>query len=321
MSCSSDEPAQPAEVDDAQYELHEWTTVLPQEVLDAIVSKDDAQGTIRFRGAPEIVRSRAPGDVIIGGKSAATPRGFLRAVVSVQPDGEDTVVETMPVPLPLAFKRLHAKIAPRVVDIAAPSPTTGSRAFEPGLRPAIYKAEKVVGGSRVFDAKVYDLDGNKETKDDQFYVHAELSGSVGYSATIDLDWLDSGGAIAKAKECLKELVKNPLSALDDCAPDIPDVSVSFDAFLRGNGLLDVEGAASKDYESPSIYLNEEPWDLPDFYVGPVLISPELDFTARVEGEAATAFHARTEFGYDVSVGASAGTRAASSLPSRRSPRR
>ncbi len=101
-------------------------------------------------------------------------------------------------------------------------------------------------------------------------------------------------------------MKNPLSALDDCAPDIPDVTVSFEASLRGNGLLEVDGAASKEYESPSIYLNEEPWELPDFYVGPVLISPELDFTARVEGEAATAFHARTEFGYDISVGASAG---------------
>lgn len=170
-SCSSDEPAAPAtQVDDVDYELQEWTTVLPQEVLDAIVSKDDAQGTIRFRGAPEIVRNREPGDVIIGGKSAATPRGFVRAVVSVKPEGEDTVVETMPVPLPLGFKRLHAKIAPRVVDLATPSPSTGSRAFEPELLPSVYKSEKVVGGSRVFDAKLYDLDGNKETRDDQFYV-------------------------------------------------------------------------------------------------------------------------------------------------------
>ena len=123
-SCSSDEPAAPAtQVDDVDYELQEWTTVLPQEVLDAIVSKDDAQGTIRFRGAPEIVRNREPGDVIIGGKSAATPRGFVRAVVSVKPEGEDTVVETMPVPLPLAFKRLHAKIAPRVVDYLKTPPS------------------------------------------------------------------------------------------------------------------------------------------------------------------------------------------------------
>ena len=308
LSCSGDEPSSGAESDDAQYELHEWTTVLPQEALDAIASRDDAVGTLRFRGAPESVRARAPGDVIVGGKSAATPRGILRVVVSVTPDGEDTVLETMPVALPLAFKRLHARVAPRVADVAAPSEVTGTRALEPNLTPSVYKSSKVVGGARVFDAKVYDQDENPETKDDQFYVHAELSGQVGYSATVDLDWLDDAGAISKVKDCLKKIATNPLSALGDCVPSIPDVRVSFETFLRGNGLLDVEGAASKEYASPPIYLNEEPWVLPDLVVGPIVLTPELDFTARVEGDAATAFHARTEFGYDVSVGASAGLR-------------
>ncbi len=121
-----------------------------------------------------------------------------------------------------------------------------------------------------------------------------------------LDWLDSEGMLNQAHECLKKIIKNPLSVFSDCI-ELPDVKVGFDIELAGNGVLDVDGAASKNYASGAIPLNEEPWELPELIAGPVVLTPELDFTATVEGDAATYFHARTEFGYDLGANASVGT--------------
>ncbi len=308
LGCGSADEA-PAERDRASYELHPWVTELGDTELDALVESDPAFGTLRFAGVPERVASRQPGDVLIAGKSQHTPKGLLRAVVSVSHEGGDTVVETVPVPLPLAFAKLHAKLAAREVSFTA-RPAASSEG--PTSQPQWSKSA-VVGDQRVFDLQVYDVDQNPKTKNDQLYVHAELEGKVAFTASVDLDWLDSAGAISHAKDCLKKLVKDPTAILSSCVT-LPDVKVGFDASLSGNALLDVDGAASKPYVSEPILLNDEPWELPELWVGPVLLTPSLDFTARLEGDSATYFHSRTEHGFDVGVAVSVGTKSGVSAP-------
>jgi hypothetical protein len=312
--CSSDAeaPAAPPR-DELSYRLQPWTTELPAEVLSALTKNDLETGTLTFSGSPALVRDRAPGDVLVAGKSDQTPKGLLRAVVSVTSDGGDTVVETIPVPLPLAFESLHAKLTRTGIDLAGPNGPNQPKSTTPALSAEAYTVGKTVGDQRVFDTELYNLDKNKDTKDDQFLVHAELQGQVGFTATVDLDWLDASGAIDHAKDCLEKAIKNPLSILSDCVT-LPDVKVSFDVSLEGDGLLDVEGAASKEYKSGPIPLSETPWELPDLYAGPVVLTPELDFTANVEGDAANYFHARTEFGYDLGVKAKIGTKSGVSAP-------
>ena len=305
-ACGSDDPpAAGPPADEARFELHPWVTELGPEALAALVAKDDPAGVLRFRGAPASVVARKPGDVIVAGKSDATPRGLLRGVALVESAGEETLVRTFPVPLPLAFKSLHAKLDRGTRDIADPS--------GPPVSPRSYKTSKQVGGKRIFHDPVYNQDGNEDSKSDQLIVHAEIEGQVGYSAAVDLDWLDDPNVLAQAKQCLEKIAKGDVSgAFSDCTP-MPDVKVSFSASLSGNSVLDVDGASSKAYESKTIYLNETPWDLGQFVVGPVVITPELDFTAKVMGDASTYFHARTEFGYDVSASAAAGLKNAVKL--------
>lgn len=303
---SDDETARPAH-DEAKYELQPWVTELGPDVLETLTESDPGQGTLRFKGRPAAVATRKQGDVLIGGKSSTTPKGLLRGVVSVTEDAGDTVVETLPVPLPLAFKSLHAKLSRSGIDLVSPPAAgTGPTSLAPAASPQLHSVGKTVNGKRVYDAEVYNLDKNPDTKDDQFLVHAELQGTVGFKASVDLDWLDSQGALSHAKGCLDEFLKDPTSILSECV-SLPDVKVSFEATLSGNGLLDVDGAAAKEYKSGSIPLNEQPWELPDLWAGPVLLTPELDFTASVEGDAATYFHARTEFGYELGVEAAVGT--------------
>lgn len=308
FGCGS-EPDAPAERDHASYELHPWVTELGATELDALLESDPAFGTLRFAGTPARVAERQPGDVLVAGKSKRTPRGLLRAVVAVSTEGGDTVLETLPVPLPLAFAELHAKLAPRELGFAAPpaAPDQG-----PASQPQWSKSA-VEGDQRVFDLQVYDVDQNPKTKNDQLYVHAELKGKVAFTASVDLDWLDSAGAVTHAKDCLKKLAKDPTVILSDCVT-LPEVKVGFDASLSGDALLDVDGAASKPYVSEPILLNDEPWELPELWVGPVLLTPSLDFTARLEGDSATYFHARTQHGFDVAVAASVGTKSGVSAP-------
>ncbi len=142
-------------------------------------------GILRFHGAPEAILRLEPGDVIVAGKSERTPKGLIRGVVSVTNEGNETVVETLPVPLPLAFKRLHAKLAREGIDLAnLDTPVSGSPSKQPNSKPS-YSAGKVVDNKRVFDKEVYNIDQNVETKDDQFLVHAELEGHVDLLATVD----------------------------------------------------------------------------------------------------------------------------------------
>jgi hypothetical protein len=307
-----DAPSEPR--DEIEYRLHPWVNELSAAALESLVERDDATGSLRFDDAPSAVRRLEPGQVVVAGKSAATPRGLLRLVVSVDESDEYVDVATRPVPLQLAFESLHAVLRRESVDVATPTGDV-ARSADPGLQPlSVFGSSEVVGGKRLFEAVPFNLDGDLATKDDQLVVRADIEGQVGYHATLDLDWLGDANLLSQAQECLEELVDNPLSVFDDCVP-MPDVTFSFEASLGGRGMLEVEGASANDYESSTIYLNEEPWQLPQLVAGPIVLTPELDFTALVAGDAASYFHARTEFGFELSVEAAAGVKSGIESPS------
>lgn len=296
-------PASDQDEDEIEYELHSWVTELSSEALATLVEKDDAWGLLRFTSAPEVVRSLSKGSVVVAGKSPTTPRGFLRAVVTVEQLGEDTVLSTLPIPLPLAFRSLHATLRREPVNVASATGPTRT-----GLRPqVVFGSSHVEGNKRVFDAVPFNLDRDLATKDDQLVVHADIEGQVGYTATIDLDWLGDADVFGLAQDCIDDFISNPTSIFDDCLP-IPDVKIGFEASLSGRALLDVEGASARAYTSPTIQLNDEPWQLPELVAGPVVLTPELDFTAEVSGDAATFFRIRTDFGFELAVSASAGVK-------------
>lgn len=289
--------------DEIEYELHPWVTELSSEALTTLVEKDDARGLLRFTSAPEIVRSLAKGSVVVAGKSSTTPRGFLRVVVTAEQLGDDTLLSTLPIPLPLAFRSLHATLRREPVNVASATGVTRT-----GLRPqVVFGTSHVEGNKRVFDAVPFNLDRDLETKDDQLVVHADIEGQVGYTATIDLDWLGDDNLLGQAQACIEDVVSDPTSIFDDCVP-IPDVKIGFEASLSGRALLEVEGASARAYASPTILLNDEPWQLPELVAGPVVLTPELDFTAEVSGDAATFFRIHTDFGFELAVSTSAGVK-------------
>lgn len=306
LGCGSEAPVAAPE-DTLEYELHPWTTELSAQALAGLERPEAGMGTLRFVGAGPEVTERQPGDVIVAGQSSSTPKGLLRVVVATETQGDTTTLDTLPVPLPLAFRRLHAKLERPALDFASDSKQ------HPGTNTQVYSSSSKVGGSRVFDVEVYNLDQDPKTKDDQFLVHAEISGQISYGAQIDLDWLDDPTGLDKATDCLEDFVTDPTSLFDDCI-SIPDVRVKFEASMGGDALLEVDGASSKNYVSPLLYLNDTPWQLPEFVVGPVVLTPQLDFTAQVSGDAATYFQARTELGFNVSVSAQAGLTSGVSAP-------
>lgn len=298
---SSAPPA--SDQDEIAYELHAWVTELSNEALTTLVEKDDAQGLLRFTAAPAVVRSLAKGNVVVAGKSAATPRGFLRAIVAVEQHGDDTLLSTLPIPLPLAFRSLHATLRRDPVNVTT---ATGTTRAGPHLQ-VVYGSSHVEGNKRVFDAVPFNLDDDLATKDDQLVVHADIEGQVGYTATIDLDWLGDADVLGQAQACIEDFVSDPTSIFDDCLP-IPDVKIGFEASLSGRALLEVEGASARAYASPTIQLNDEPWQLPELVAGPVVLTPELDFTAEVSGDATTFFRIHTDYAFELAVSTSAGVK-------------
>src|SRR6187399_1939678 len=107
-SCASDEAA-PAASSPLRYELFPWTRELDPGTLAAVrdVGLDD--GVVRFRGSPPQLAGLKPGDIVLAGRSQATPSGLLRQVVEVQSDDQGTVLRCKPAPIQLAFRTLHAR--------------------------------------------------------------------------------------------------------------------------------------------------------------------------------------------------------------------
>ena len=143
---------------------------------------------------------------------------------------------------------------------------------------------KSVGGGKSLDWRVFDQDGDSNTKDDQLYVTGQITGKVALTAYVDLDWLDEPARIAEEIACL-----GTVGIV--CKPSLPDVKLGVRAEALAEVSIDAEGAASKRFESDEIPIDGTNVDLPPLVAGPVVIYPSIDFVAQVSGSATSRFHA------------------------------
>lgn len=296
-ACGSEDPAGPATPDagptqSIRYELHPWTKELTADTLAALRDLGPADGIVRFAGTPAQLADLKRGDVLLAGASGTTPRGMLRQVLEVRTEAGGLTVVTQPVAVQLAFRSLHARA--RTAPIALVKNDAG------GVTPQdrYSKAEKY-GSSTKLDWRVYDQDGNRDTKDDQLYVTGEITGEVVVEPYIDLDWLDDPAKAAEQVGCA-------LTAFIACGPDLPDVKVGVDASAKAGMMIDAEGAATKSFVSQEFPIDDSTIPLPEIVIPPVVIKPEIDFIAQISGSATSRFHAHGGISYEAKTGASIG---------------
>jgi hypothetical protein len=279
-----------------RYELFEWTRELAPDTLAAIANVSTEDGSIRFRGSPAQLAGLKRGDVLVTGLHETTPNGLLRQVLEVTTDAGDTVVSTQPVAVQLAFKTLHARVEASTFALDGARAAGGTRSL------GKHSTGTQIGGGQHIDWQVFDSDGKRDTKDDQLYVTGDVTGSLGFSVYIDLDWVEDPKKAAKELACAVSVVV--------CTPDLPDVRLGAEAHATAKAVIDVEGAAATSFDHDEFPIDGSKFDLPPLSIGPVAIYPEIDFVALVTGSATSRVHAKAGLEYsmatDISVGLKSG---------------
>lgn len=286
-SSSSSEPASNGlEPGDAlDYQLFPTTTVLDGTSLGALATSA-RDGTLTFRGAPAQVAALKPGAIVLAGVgSPAAPQGFARYVGDVQTSPDGVVLKTIPVPLQLAFQKLHLKATRRVDDLG------GRRFAKADLTPKDF-----TGGAgsppQTVDFYAFNGDQDPSTTNDQVHVRGELGGGVYYTLGIDADWGQVLAVPDAALKCLASLFGAAVGlgpASCSITDLIPEITVSFTAGADAAAKLAIDGVAfnaySKDYYLGAIAI--EPTST--FMIGPVPVTVDLSVAGRIKGEASSNF--------------------------------
>lgn len=277
------------------YELFPWTHELGASTLSALVDLGPTDGTLHFRGSPSELASVKRGDVLLSGASATTPSGLLRQVTSIAQAGGETVIATKPVPIQLAFKKLHGRIAGAAAGLDG-APVLGAK--------SLHSESTIVGGVRSTKWQPFNEDHDEVTKDDQFIFKAKLGATLKLTAWIDLDWLDDGWKAAEELACAIK----PL-----CTPSLPDVKMGAKAEADASGEIDVDGVAWKGFDSGPQTLDGAPIALPTLVAGPLVVDLSLDFVGAVSGSTTARFHDHLGVGYKTSASVSIGLKSAPSF--------
>ncbi len=273
-----------------RYELFDSTHELSTETLAALQSISTTDGQIRFSGSPAELAKVGTNEIILAGASAKTPKGLLRQVLAIRQVGGDTILDTQPVAVQLAFKHLHA---------TGETPLTALNGT-PGVAPkSEYSKGFSVGGGQEIDWQVFDKDGKRDTKDDQLYVTGGVSGTLTIKASIDLDWIDEPARIVEELACAA-------SVGVACTPELPDLKVGITATAQAKVAIDAEGAAATEFVSEIMPIEGTNVPLAPIAIGPVVLCPEIDFVAQIEGAANARFHAKAGMDYSITTGASIG---------------
>jgi hypothetical protein len=273
-----------------RYELFDSTHELSTETLAALQSISTTDGQIRFSGSPAELAKVGTNEIILAGASAKTPKGLLRQVLAIRQVGGDTILDTQPVAVQLAFKHLHA---------TGETPLTALNGT-PGVAPkSEYSKGFSVGGGQEIDWQVFDKDGKRDTKDDQLYVTGGVSGTLTIKASIDLDWIDEPKRIVEELACAA-------SVGVVCTPELPDLKVGVTATAQAKVTIDAEGAAATEFVSEIMPIEGTNVPLAPIAIGPVVLCPEIDFVAQIEGAANARFHAKAGMDYSITTGASIG---------------
>ena len=256
-------------------------------------------GKLVFATAPDSLANVTRGAIVVAGMSPTTPHGLLRVVRTVQRDGGALTLTTAHVPIQLAFRTLHMKVAKRSSGdlaglLAAPStPGTQTGALLNNT------ASKTIQKQIV----LFDGDGDEKTTDDRVVLDIDMGGTVDYGLTIDFEW----GQFDKLPDLVQTCVSSWLDFLDsgqppDCSLDalLPDAKASYDVVGHLTASAKLAGAAKADFDKKfPIFPPENLGEIP---IGPVVVAPVLEIDGEVEGGASANFSVGVHVQGDIPTG-------------------
>jgi hypothetical protein len=283
--CSSSKSSTPAK-DEVEVVPFASTIMLSEADL-ARLTPETGDGKLVFPDAPASLASVATGQIIVAGKSAATPKGLLRIVKSAARDGTSLTLETLHAPLQLAFRKVHIKSALHGTGELGKLPWPGSDetlAYDP--------FSHHVGASQPVHAIVFDGDGDQTTTNDQVAVDGELAAAVDFTFRLDFDW----GALQDLPSFVEDCITNLLEAKSCSLLDLlPEAKADFDVTPSLASSLQLHGAAILEFDKEIVLFNQ---NLGELVFGPIVVTPNAQVMAHVEGAASAAFEASVDAAID-----------------------
>jgi len=243
------------------------------------LAPDAGDGALVFSPAPASLDAVKVGSILVGGVSASSPSGLLRAVLSVERDGDELTLRTAQAPIQLAYRELHVRF-----DRSSAVPGMSAAARRSGARPA----EDGFHDTSPFDYLLFDGDGDEETTGDQIAIDGTIGGGFDYEFALDVDW----GAITDLPDVVGDCLASIGNILDgeppSCAIDdlLPEVRASFIVYPELHADANVHGAAILDYEKE---VDLASTTLTPIVIGPLVFIPAIDLTAELEGAASASF--------------------------------
>ncbi len=261
------------------------------------LAPDHGDGRLVFTPAPAALALTKRGSVLVASVSPSTPSGLLRIVKSATSDGANLTLDTLNVPIQVAFESLHMKIQPRS------SGGLGALKGTPNdLTPRSLdrKADGLMGPSQSasasFDTDIllFDGDGDPMTTDDQVEFKGSIDGTITVGFSLDFDWnLATKDLPDAAVSCLESILLGPELCLEALLPEAK-VQMASDAHITAKATL--EGAALADFKKEFDVLDVT---LEPIALIPVPIIPVVTVLATVEGSASAGFSAGVHAGMDI----------------------
>jgi hypothetical protein len=277
--CSSDTaPETGAPPDEITAEPFPSTVQLSSGDLSSL-EPDPGDGTLAFKATPAALAGVHVGDIVVGGVSPSSPAGLLRAVLSVDKEGDRLVLKTAQAPIQLAYKKLHARFS-RSAAVAAPGVATRSHVADLGSGD--------FDATKPFDYVLFDGDGDESTTNDQIVTDGSLGGGFDYSMSLDVDWGGIDALPDVVTNCIASFAKilsgeKPSCAIDDL---LPEAKTTFVVDPKVHADVNVHGAAILEYEKE---VDLASTTLTPVILGPLVFVPAVDLTAHLQGGASGAF--------------------------------
>ncbi len=303
VGCSSDDEPKataPAKMADEIVAIPFPSTIELAGADLAGLEPDLGDGTLTFKSVPKGLERVEVGSVIVGGVSASSPRGLLRAVLKVERDGDRLVLKTAQAPIQLAYKKLKVRVS-RSAGLGDPEAIANPD--KPGL-----KTNDLGSGGfetkQLFNYVLFDGDGDRTTENDQIVTEGTLGGGFDYQLGVDVDWGIVDALPDVVANCLKSFANVLEGKLPSCSIDdlMPEAKVQFIVDPKINAEVDVKGAAILEYEKEVDLASKT---LTPVILGPLVLVPTVDVTAHLRGGAsaqfATGIHGSAVFQTSVTV--------------------
>lgn len=262
------------------------TVVLSAEALGALRSVEP-DGRLTFAGTPTELADVAPRKVLLAGISEQTPVGFVRMVTSVETSSHGLVLQTVQVPIQLAFRKLHVRVERSIDDIGKD---------QPDWTPMAPQASGGVWPHKNVSFFAFNGDDDPSSPDDQVRVQGELGGGFHYVFGLDVDW----GAVFEVPDAVLDCMFSLFGGSGcDVEALIPEAKVGFEVTAGATAELALDGVAFLPYSRPYTLGVVH---LKPITIGPLVFDPVVEVKALIEGSASSRFSLATKGGGQVKTG-------------------